>query len=90
MKKKILIYFLFLTIFLSNGSCFIFEDCDGVRYQIKKKTEIGNSMCKYRAESIGNCYIWNDQVFLEFTDSCKVYHLSTVLDRDDLYKKYGI
>lgn len=90
MKKKILIYFLFLTIFLSSGSCSLFEDCDGVRYQIKKKTEIGNSLCTFRAESVASCLIWNDQKSLEFTDSCKVYGLSEMLDRDTLYKKYGI
>ena len=90
MRNKIISYCLFVLVFFFTNSCFVFETCDGVRYQIKVKTELGNGMCQYRAESIGNCLIWNDQKFLEFTDDCKALGLSQIVDRDELCKKYGI
>jgi len=85
-----LTYILLLAVFLISNSCVLFETCDGTRYQIKEKIDLGNGMCKYKAQSIGSCLIWNDQTQVVFIDSCKVYYLSTVLDRDALYKKYGI
>jgi hypothetical protein len=88
MKK--FIYILFLAVILISDSCVLFETCDGVRYQIKEKIDIGNEMCKYKAQSIGSCLIWNDQTHVTFIDSCKVYDQSTILDRDALYNKYGI
>ena len=77
-------------LFLVSDSCSLFETCDGVRYQIKSKVDIGGGICKYKAESIGSCLIWNDQKVLEFTEKCTVVGLSQIYDRDYLYKKYGI
>jgi len=68
----------------------MFQDCDGVRYQIKKKTDLGNGMCEYRAESVGNCLVWNDQKYITFTEKCSIISLSQMFERDELYEKYGI
>lgn len=89
MTKKLIIFLLYTFIFIGNGSCIIFEDCDGSRYQIKKVVQQGNDMCLFRAESITECLIWNDQKYIEFIDSCHVYTMSDIRDRDEFYKKYG-
>lgn len=84
---KRLILFIFLVGI--NSSCKVFEDCDGPMYQIKDKKDIGNGMCKFHTQSIGDCFSWNDQVHLDFTDTCTLYNLSYIFKREDLYKKYG-
>lgn len=79
-----------LVLLIVNNSCQYFEECDGPRYQIKKKIMMGNGICSYRAQSIGSCLIWNDQKFLDFNDSCNAYTLSEIRDRKEFYLKYGI
>jgi len=78
----------FLIILLATNSCKYFEDCDYMRYQIREKTQIDKFTCHYKAVSWGECLVWNDMKSIEFTDSCKVYGLSQLVLRDELYKKY--
>lgn len=86
MLKRFLI-FVFLVVI--NSSCKYFEDCDGPVYQIKVKKELGGGICEYRADSITDCLVWNDQVTITFTDTCDVYLMSQTIKREELYKKYG-
>ena len=86
MIKHFALFFLLIGF---NTSCKYFEDCDGSMYQIKVKNEIGGSQCFYRAQSITDCLVWNDQVYLDFTDSCNAYHMSYIFKREELYEKYG-
>lgn len=85
MLKRVLLFIFLLSI---NLSCKYFEDCDGQRYQFRVKKELGNGLCQYRADSITDCLVWNDQVTITFVDSCHLYTMSQIVWRDELYKKY--
>lgn len=78
--KKIL----FLVLFLALGSC---KDCDGKRYQIRMKVEIGNNMCQYKAVSLGGCFTWQDSNEILFVDRCNAFELSQVV-KSEIVKKY--
>jgi hypothetical protein len=81
-------FLIFLFLIIINSSCRYFEDCDGINYQIRVKEILSNGQCKYRADSIGDCLTWNDQLTITFVDTCNIYDMSEIVSRDELYRKY--
>lgn len=88
MKK--LLPFVFLFLLAGSTSCEYLTICDGKRYQVIIKSDLGNGKCYFKLQADGECLIWADRKHLEFVDSCKSYGLSQMVWRDDIKKKYGI
>lgn len=81
MKKYFVFFLLFISVFLTT--C---DTCDGVRYQVHDKKEIGNGQCEYTMWAFTECAAWQKRDIFTFTEQCSLYQLSQIISKEDADK----
>jgi hypothetical protein len=60
--------------------------CTGGRYQFKKVEKKDKFLCVFYAENISCSYTWQTKDQIIFTDSCKFFGLSQIVDYSRIQK----